>query len=644
MAADQPRSKRRKIEESDEDARVTTLTQLPPEVIVLICQYLTVKDKLCLKLVNKQTYSLLSDHVFWREIRLTDSKGTLHKSFIKIVFRMCCLGSLKHLELPESIPYNNENVKKLSKCQSIERLSWTAKANDLSKLPSASLTHLHLNLSRTRIGESLFPHAAFENLSHLVVSQRYLERADIVGWTKANCRPPFIAFVTSSLYWFVNLDFHPESDRPGCISLFTHRKPPALQIPLIMLPRLNFSVGPLTKIYTKVEGPDTYPLLVLDNAVNPDIFQSNTTLMFGYVVSPGPSSVPPIVPYATVSVSNLCCLDFSHQSIHQTFLDAVLSRTPNLMEVNLSRCTLLSLLDDCLSMLPSYCPRLKGLNISSIGNCGNCDKQHLWYTLSQMKQLEYLIISSCLLLVAGAEKLDEPGNLVGTRQSKIPTLDTTIAQAINVSISEMTSLRALQVMSCRRVCSECTDPAFQSLAMENVLVTAAGFVTLHYLFVLLDCSKVAGKLRGMERVLANIPKLQTLRIESRGLMDLPENFELYANLENLAIKTPTSLSTNFITAITLNGNNRKLKQLGLIVNGLPVDGIFNILNSCRSLHTCVVYCGRPPVRAYAQLVRNAKKLAKTLKLDKFDFRMRCTYIWFGYDTDIWYSLDRNTGY
>ena len=194
--AEEPRPKKRKTE-----VPATTLISLPPEVMVLICRYLTVKDKLCLRLVNKQAYSLLSDHVFWREIRLHEER-LHHKSFVKLIFKICP-ESLKHLELPETIYCNNENIKKLSsKCKNIEKLSWpSSQVGDLSVLLSTSLTHLHLNINMSCFGpldslsKNSLPCSIYENLRLLVISEYCHINID---WLETNYKPPLIAVVNAT--------------------------------------------------------------------------------------------------------------------------------------------------------------------------------------------------------------------------------------------------------------------------------------------------------------------------------------------------------------------------------------------------------------------------------------------------------------
>ena len=202
-----------------------------------------------------------------------------------------------------------------------------------------------------------------------------------------------------------------------------------------------------------------------------------------------------------------------------------------------------------------------------------------------------------------------------------PMLDIAGAEAIQGIVSEMTSMRALQVVYCG-----CTGPGFRE---GKVIQTIACFKNLEYLYIFSDDDYV--KCSAMECLLEYLSKLHTLRIEMPGYLDLPERPELYAQLENLAVMTGSHLSKEIVAAITLNGNNLQLKQLGLIAISLPEDGILDILNGCPNLHTCIVYCqtASMPHDACNKLVSKAKKLAKEKKLVEFKYEIKSKMHIFG---------------
>ena len=595
--AEEPRPKKRKTE-----VPATTLISLPPEVMVLICRYLTVKDKLCLRLVNKQAYSLLSDHVFWREIRLHEER-LYHKSFVKLIFKICP-ESLKHLELPETIYCNNENIKKLSsKCKNIEKLSWpSSRVGNLSVLPSTSLTHLHLNMScfGPLGGTNSLPCSIYENLKLLVISEYCHINID---WFATNYKPPLIAVVNAtSTFKNVNVITKSTDTVPasGCVSIYARKKPSVL--PFYEKPHSNFSIGSFSKIYAKVEGPDTYPLLVLDTAVNPDIFHPSSTYMFGTCTKHVPSSLsdtlPPTVPYATVCVEQLHCFNFPKHHFQYNFLETVLSRTPHLLQLNMSQCVLPPGMPLCdfLSILPSSCPHLKGLNIEGINHSINCNRKYLWHILSQIKCLEYLVIDESLLVA------------LRTEMDKV-VIDTTPVQA---SISEMTSLRALQVKSA------------SSLSMSNAIKNSklgiapalACFKTLQYLYMY-ACEL---KPEMLECVLENVPSLHTLCIESFRV-SLPNRPELFAKLDNLAITTST------LPLSAIMHNSCQLKRFGLsALNLWPSTTILDILNGMPNLHTCIICCRIPRHYRRYHSIREAKRLAQDKNVNlKCDFDTRNTF-------------------
>lgn len=49
-----------------------TLMLLPNELLIKLCLYLSTRDKMCLRLVNKRLYTLLSDSVLWSCVFLKD--------------------------------------------------------------------------------------------------------------------------------------------------------------------------------------------------------------------------------------------------------------------------------------------------------------------------------------------------------------------------------------------------------------------------------------------------------------------------------------------------------------------------------------------------------------------------------------------
>ena len=592
------------------EGAVPTLTSLPPEVMVLICQYLTVKDKLCLKLVCKTTHSLLDDGVFWSEIRLDNNKiELLHDSFLEAVFKTFSR-NLRQLELPDGIPCTRRYVRKLSKCKNIEKIRWASKLYSHCALP-ASPTHLHLNISYLHQCSTHLLSSVYENLTHLVLDEDGMiaAYADLLQWSKGAYRPPCVAInlnVSDSNYLHVaeevehaRVELEPTSV-PACYSIYNHStsKPSGFH----EMPRANISVRALSKIYAKVEGPDTYPLLVVDTAVNPDIFQSSATYTFGYVCDiRSPDDIDDtyaIVPYpSAVCADDLQYLDLSGMPFLEcSFINIVLSQLMNLVELNLSHASLSESLVACLYMLPSFCPRLKGLNIGRVGD-HNGSRQHLWHILSQMSCLEYLVISYCLLL-----PVQEGLILNDTINSRADV------EAIYTAVSKVTSLRALQITSCE----ECLEPSFQKSL--NVLQTISHLKTLQYLCILMEGNMGQD---GLEHLLENLPNLDTLRIETHSFLDLPSRPKLYAKLKNLAVMTKCAISKETVAALTLNGNNHQLKIIGLIVYSLPKNGIFDILDGCPNLRTCIVCCRQTKPHSICK----AEALVRSRQLTYFDYRI-----------------------
>ena len=146
-------------------------------------------------------------------------------------------------------------------------------------------------------------------------------------------------------------------------------------------------------------------------------------------------------------------------------------------------------------------------------------------------------------------------------------------------------------------------------------------------------------------MLRNCPNLHTLRMEIMvGRLWLPCNPELYVNLENLAIRTNAPITERFVSAITLEGKNHRLKKLGLIVRGFfkldhdvstssPGDSVINLLNGIPSLNVCVIYSkcrlSYELRQDYTRSIKDAKKLARKMKLD-FEFIVKSSSYFFDF--------------
>uniref|UniRef100_A0A1X7VN71 F-box domain-containing protein n=1 Tax=Amphimedon queenslandica TaxID=400682 RepID=A0A1X7VN71_AMPQE len=72
-----------------EDKEYSSLDSLPKEIIQEICMLLSLRDKMSLRLVNRQLYTICSDPYLWTNVFIDDAYHKINAPFVKSVLKTC---------------------------------------------------------------------------------------------------------------------------------------------------------------------------------------------------------------------------------------------------------------------------------------------------------------------------------------------------------------------------------------------------------------------------------------------------------------------------------------------------------------------------------------------------------------------------
>ena len=593
------------------EPRPHTLMLLPNELLLKLCLYLSTRDKMCLRLVNKRLYILLSDSIQWSHVFLEDVHHHRNGQYIRAALKLS-QHVVKTLVIRGQLPFSQYELL-ITSCKFIERLSLqgfkiTQAAATKITTSLSCLTHLALSIGVSDYNNIM---ACFSSLKKLVLIlyQDPIEKV-LCLWLK-NCHPTCLVLVTNILH-VTNKDISPSITYPAdCVAYNKYRRP--LDLPFYVQP---FYYLHLNSSCVIINGNNEWPLIEIHDVITPQV-QSDQCGMYGLVKSR----------YACSTNSNsysqygqsVEALYFTVENLPIDFLKETLQQTPHLVEISLSKAIAISDALNLIALLTQYCTKLRGLHIFCISQSSpdHSDNEHMWRLLSSINSLEYLSISCCIFLPPLDLSVTSSKTKKKIRTSHVPCIDSSVKDSLNSYMKRMTRLKALFALPCQSKCVVCTEHTKRSLINQNFLNFASNFFSLQYLKVVLP---FAVPCLGMKDLLKNCNQLGILSINAYKLV-LPVEPQLYCHLTHFCLTAlDMSLSQEFINTLAPTDGSNKLVSLILFVKLLPYNGVLQLLTCSPNLIWCHIEVSSGTIPQSDK--QSAYSLATQLKIQRFSFLYR----------------------
>ena len=569
-------AKRVKGEEVEPDGKSTRLfSLLPNELLFAICSYLGTREKLCLRLVNKRLYVLLSDSSLWTNVVINDAYHVKNSQYIKAALKVCkphatylCIDGMLPFSQYESTVLGFRKVEKLClRGFQISKLAF-GKIAKLSHLSSLTLT-CGIKLVMNQATLSAFAHLKKLVLlfpTHTVMPVSYVN--NLLGvWISLNCHPPLFCIesvLSTDRYNAVEVQIC----HTAIFCVYNKHKRP-LGIPFYVRPLYSLCVGSSKEQICKISNKETSWYIKINSIVTPDC---NLEPLGNYGVFLSPSTLSS--EFQELSGHSICFLDLSNHNLTVECCNLIFKQCPNVVELSLSNSTINGNIDELFFSLPSICTRICGLNVSSIRSAQDqiLDKQTFWQVLSSMTRLEYLTVSVCMFL----PPVDSPAtNSSKARTSFVWNLDTDVKNSMSKYMNCMNQLKALCALTCSQ-CSECTKAISLNLLQQEMFTLVSNFNGLHYLKVVFPKKGYRAISLGLPVVFQNCKKMSKLSITAFNLL-LPNNVELYTKLTHLHIDCNCNLSAEFIDCLISSNKNFILRHLVLLVEFVSYDKLKELI-------------------------------------------------------------------
>ena len=586
-----PQVSERQVESSNNVTTVQySLDSIPKEIIHEICQLLSVRDKLCLRLVNRRLYTICSDPRLLSRVVIDDAYHKTNGLYIRSVIKTC-QPHVESLSLRGHIPFSQYQSIILN-CRNVNELNlygFEIKHSALQKVVSG-LPHLRVLTINYESDDSSLDMESLSSLSHLkklVVILHAWARSLFEKWLRNKCLPHDLVVVNKGY----SIDLRNSSVYPPPIPHTAHftlysryRRP------------LNFAFRDVPE-YTLQCGPTS-------SSVNAITANGELEIKLSDVITPtgGPDrcgtfndrSIPTGLPvYDNHFGANVTLLNFAYVTVSLETFRHIMQATPNLLEVSLFQSTITYSLDAYLVPLSEHCLHLKGLNVARVftkattGDHLTIDKEHFWDILSRIKYLESLTISCCSLLPPISDSQSVDGG--SSRVSHISDIDYTARDVMINFIKSMTRLRGIHIIHCKGVqCTECCEYNYstefvnhgaQYLIRQHLLPMVSNLTRLCYLRIDFPPPRMSGIcIVQLEEILHNCQQLSALIIINADVT-LPADPAIYSSLIHLMLDTErTNISLSFINALAIN-SRKQLKHFAFVGN-VEEDILMELVESC----------------------------------------------------------------
>ena len=242
----------------------------------------------------------------------------------------------------------------------------------------------------------------FSSLQHLIVHLNNKNTDFFVKWADCNFRTPYVAVFQEGFMPAYGNSLH-SSDHRAILSSYcsNQRRPIFISCPH---PKNNYEFG-VPRLIVRVDCHES-SLIHIQQVVSPRLLDSNSYIQ-GVLFGNFHDAIPTVV-YSEHG-ANITHLHLGCSPLAITFLEDVLSQTPNLVELNCTHTELIGFDGEQLSvteavrLLPINCKRLQGLNIRH--DPYQCIED-LWNSLANISTLKYLGTIPCAFLPLVKSSID----------------------------------------------------------------------------------------------------------------------------------------------------------------------------------------------------------------------------------------------
>ena len=542
---------------------------LPKELIQEICMLLSLRDKMSLRLVNRQLYTICSDPHLWRKVFIDDAYHMTNAPFIKLALKTC-QPHVQSLSLRGQLPFSQYQSKILD-CINLHTLNLYGieiTDNELEKISSPTqLPHLqHLTIKNDLTDQAAFSHLS--NLKKLVTYSNYGSHI-FDRWVLNSCFPQILIIV--SQHPLIGRFPTPPITHSAHFAVYARYHRP-LNFDFYDVPKYSLQLGPNNSESVAVTANGELHI-AMKNIITPTAPPKDDDVCQLYAVFEDKDIAPGLPVYTSQSGVNITVLGFASVTVSLESFHLIVKGTPNVLEVSFKGSYVSDDLSAYLVPLSEYCLKLRGLNMSrlkpSSGGSLKADVELFWCLLSKMKCLEFLSLHPCCLLPPVIDSPSSSEQEGGS--SDLPDVDLAVKDSMIQYAKSMSRLRGLHVIDCyfhhNCMCNK-------GLVHQHLLPIISNMTSLIYLKVEFPFS--SHKSKGFEEVLRNCRQLSVLCIDNATLT-LPADPALYSNLTHLSLGDSMRISPGFIAALAINS---KLKHFVYNDDKIQRSDVRKLVESC----------------------------------------------------------------
>uniref|UniRef100_A0A1X7U915 F-box domain-containing protein n=1 Tax=Amphimedon queenslandica TaxID=400682 RepID=A0A1X7U915_AMPQE len=522
--------------------------------------FLSLRDKMSLRLVNRRLYMICSDPYLWRNVVIDDAYHNTNAPFIKSALRTC-RPHVQSLSLRGQLPFSayQRMILSFDNIHTLNLYGFQISVNALEKIYSA-LHHLQFLSLAFPYGfpfsrEKYF--AIFAKLKKVVLVYNYFKPVRFFKlWLLNNCLPQTFIVVSTygKQYWSRNIHHLPNVTHSAYFAAYRKFRRP-LDFDFYDVPEYSLEIGPNRSESVAVTANGELMVTMRDmiTPMNNDVNQR-------YAVFEDKAVTPGLSVYNSQYGVNITVLRFSSVIVSLESFRMIVKETPNVLEVSLRG----SIISDCLNayMVPLsvHCLKLRGLDVSLFATSSrdsiNFDVERFWNLLSKMKYLEYLSISCFSLSPLNSNSRQHDGRSAGVLTDR----ELAVKESVIGHIKRMTRLKGLHIFETIRT------EELDYFISQHLLSMISNLESLLYLEINISYATATLKLyniEGLESILRKCQKLSILIIRCSLVkaIELPVDPALYGNLTHLYMDCQCKpINLAFGDALCIN-SKKKLKHL-----------------------------------------------------------------------------------
>ena len=577
---------------------------LPTETLLHVFSYLTVPELLCLRLVCRRMYAVLSDPATWTRAVWPNFKRGQPKEFT--VFLNLCHSSLRTLILGGDVTMAHmTRIRK--RCVALDRLVITKWVSSISlldvlpKVPHLSVTSCYLDVLKEAIKKH--PHLQSLEFVSPPLKPIYISwwQAFLSAWASNGFKPKYVVIFKSVSY---------NGDERGYIwyhhrlQEFVTSPPPAASLswfcrsrgPLgltIEAPFLQVNVGPRA---SPMDAPavSTLPahagLFVVRLGRSP---QGELTACVEQQLQP--TMIPDClsVPFSQCAPV-LSCLDLSFLTLPAGALSCISQHCPLLRQLSLAE-SIIPDLEDGLNSLADECKWLSGIDLYFDAEFPY-SRLTVWKPIGRVHSLRYLHVDGSVFMEISENRESDITSGPRYRVSRVPTVNVEVCREVMKTIRQLSNVCGLHVSDFHH--GDVNKRYLDDLLHVNLLSHVSCFHSLRYLKIdltppqyrdnptgvnMYNVSISRCTLPGMGELLRTCSYLQYLSITAYNVR-LPEDPLVYSRLLQLQLKTfVTDANERFFNALS---SAQDLTVLCLQLRSFSHPAVLGILPKFPKLTSC----------------------------------------------------------